>query len=1179
MTYINKKNIFTGLKHLKFGPGLFVILLCVLLSHTASATNWYNLNWLYRREVTVPNTGIPLYNYQVQIILDNTFDFATTQTGGYDIRVTANDGTTLIPFWIESWDTVNHQAVIWVKIPTIPTSGTSIFIYYGNSENPIPSPGLIESPPTGPFTRVGSDPIVPIGAPLDVSLLAENIVYDPVTAHYWMCMANYTDHAVSLCWSNTPTDPASWHWSKNVIYPSQAFSISPHLVLDNSTWYMFYSDFPNIKVATSDSVSGTYTIQSTPALVRSGSTWDSKRVDEPYVFKRASDNKWVMVYMGDAGINHGSQNETYIEQDGYAIANNITGPYAAYSGNPCITFGPAGSYDAGTIADPWVYYFNGVYYIGHSSSATNDPPWKTAQVTTTDWITFTKHGIISPDPTSGWDYPNTFRGAVTRVGDTYLLSYTGDGLGGSGYGYRMGLATQPVYFDPSSIINKGEAVFDFFDDFSGSSLDQTKWTINYPSQAYLSNGQLTLEATGFGVYNLMHSKTVYGQGYIAETRAKHPNQGTQDMIIEVGFTDDYWSTVRIMDDFSDLTHWQKQARLSGGNDNNVTNMAQNSDKDWHIFHVGRNVENVAAFQIDNNPIETIQGANVPIKNLPTYLMSYPNGNTNQLIADWTRVRKWVGNDPATSVGNEEAAAGVDCVWSGAVSTDWNVPGNWATTNVPKDYSFVTIPSAPANKPHITASASSPAVCKNITINAGSMLTIDAGKALTVYGTLTNNASSAGLVIKSDITGTGSLIQSSAAVPATIERYVSGGWTTWNSGWHFISSPVINQSISAFTTTGTGNGYDFYLWEEATNLWINYKDAIFLSKNSNNTTFNTGQGYLISYEITQTGKLFSGNMNVSNVTKSDLSLSGGANYSWHLLGNPFSSPLKWNDGNWALNHVSGTAKIWNEAGKSYSDVSANGIIPTAQGFMVSVSSSTNSITIPAASRTHSNTAWYKSGDNQQILLVASEDNDNSFQECRILVNSKATSGFDFDYDSQFLSGYAPQFYSVNGNEKLSTNTFPSISEASTIPIGFVKNDANNFKIVLKESIPGMMIYLKDLKTNTDQKLSEIPEYRFTSVEGDDSIRFVLHFSSVGIVESESAENVSIFAANGNINIQTSHAIDAKVMITNMMGQVVLSGHTHNDLLTSINANTLKNGVYIVTLYMQHNVLSKKILLYN
>lgn len=74
------------------------------------------------------------------------------------------------------------------------------------------------------------------------------------------------------------------------------------------------------------------------------------------------------------------------------------------------------------------------------------------------------------------------------------------------------------------------------------------------------------------------------------------------------------------------------------------------------------------------------------------------------------------------------------------------------------------------------------------------------------------------------------------------------------------------------------------------------------------------------------------MNSSDITFSNLTLTGGNNNGWHLLGNPFPCALKWNDDNWTLTGIGGVAKIWDEAAGNYTDINANGIIPATQGFL-------------------------------------------------------------------------------------------------------------------------------------------------------------------------------------------------------------------------------------------------------
>lgn len=463
----------------------------------------------------------------------------------------------------------------------------------------------------------------------------------------------------------------------------------------------------------------------------------------------------------------------------------------------------------------------------------------------------------------------------------------------------------------------------------------------------------------------------------------------------------------------------------------------------------------------------------------------------------------------------------------------------------------------------------------LTISANEKFIIPSSKSLTVNGTLTNSAGNGGLVIKSDATGTGSLIHSTSGISATVERYVSGGWSAWNSGWHQISSPVADQTISSFSTTGANNNYDFYGWDEPTNTWKNYKDDGFSAWNGG-TNFNVGQGYLISYESTQTGKSFTGALNTASVTKTNLAKTGAATYAgFHLLGNPFASAVKWGTGDWALSNVSGIAKIWNEGNKSYSDISANGYIPSAQGFMVQVSSSTNSITIPTASREHNTTAWYKSvNDLTRFFLIASENEGNSAQESQILINASATELFDFDYDSRFLAGYAPQFYSIAGDEMLSTNALPALPAETVIPFGFVKNDAGSFSIGMQEQLDGYIVYLTDLQTGQEFNLTDNGSYNFTATAGDDPNRFLLHFAPVSVAKPAVADASVIYTFGGNIFISNAPA-QSEIRVSNLMGQVILRTSANGNGLTTINAASLPEGIYVVSVVSGNQVVSKKV----
>lgn len=96
--------------------------------------NWYNLAWHWRRPITIHNSGSALSNYEFRMTIDTAslVDTGRMLSNGNDIRFTASDGTTNLPYWIES-DMDSGSTVIWVNTPSLPTGDTVIYLYYGNT--------------------------------------------------------------------------------------------------------------------------------------------------------------------------------------------------------------------------------------------------------------------------------------------------------------------------------------------------------------------------------------------------------------------------------------------------------------------------------------------------------------------------------------------------------------------------------------------------------------------------------------------------------------------------------------------------------------------------------------------------------------------------------------------------------------------------------------------------------------------------------------------------------------------------------------------------------------------------------------------------------------------------------------------------------------------------------------
>lgn len=183
------------------------------------------------------------------------------------------------------------------------------------------------------------------------------------------------------------------------------------------------------------------------------------------------------------------------------------------------------------------------------------------------------------------------------------------------------------------------------------------------------------------------------------------------------------------------------------------------------------------------------------------------------------------------------------IWTGAISTAWETPGNWNCNIVPTSTSNVTINNSVPNYPAISTAV----IVNGITLNSGASLTINPLGSLTVTTDLINNAGNANLLVKSDATGTGSLITNDA-VNATVQRYINSPWTDCCHGWHFLSSPVAAQAIQPEFVSNTipNAGVDFYSWGENGNNWINAQTTSGWNPSFGNN-FTIGKGYVVAYQ--------------------------------------------------------------------------------------------------------------------------------------------------------------------------------------------------------------------------------------------------------------------------------------------------------------------------------------------
>ncbi len=521
-------------------------------------------------------------------------------------------------------------------------------------------------------------------------------------------------------------------------------------------------------------------------------------------------------------------------------------------------------------------------------------------------------------------------------------------------------------------------------------------------------------------------------------------------------------------------------------------------------------------------------------------------------------------------------------WTGGAGTDWGTAGNW-NGGTPAGTNDVLVPSGLTNYPSVSGDASTPSVCNNLLVESGASLTIPVGKALTVNGDLTNNAAASNLTISSDVNGNGSLIVNGTVTgSATVRRYLGGFYSTSSNGWHEIASPVNNMSISGSSFV-PGTHDDLYAWDEANNVWSNYKQS---NGSHPFTAFTNGEGYLVADSLTAT-ETFTGTLNNTDVSFSNLSHTAGKGNGWHLLGNPFSSALKWGTANWDSLNVVATAKIWNESKGNYDDVTVDGdnkVIPSTNGFFIQVTSGTNSLTIPAADRVHDAANNYKSASatNPKETLTFKVSNDaNGYYDISTLgFKAHATEGFDMAFDSHKLFSIvktAPSLWTKSDAQDFSTNYLPETTTAYDVPLHFKPGVSTVYHLTIKgaDSFDNTGLVLEDLKTGEKIDLSNTGSYDFSANKGDDVNRFVLHINSVTAVPNvNETDGIQVFSYGNTVYLHGQHMLNGKVSIFNTLGQKVYDGLLNGAAKQQIRVNQ-HEGIYFVRVEENNHVFTKKV----
>ncbi|MCE1201892.1 MAG: T9SS type A sorting domain-containing protein [Bacteroidia bacterium] len=447
-----------------------------------------------------------------------------------------------------------------------------------------------------------------------------------------------------------------------------------------------------------------------------------------------------------------------------------------------------------------------------------------------------------------------------------------------------------------------------------------------------------------------------------------------------------------------------------------------------------------------------------------------------------------------------------------------------------------------------------------------------------------------LTIKSDATGTGSLIHSSSGVNATVERYFAG-----SEQWRLVSSPVASQSISGgWTPAGTYDpphnvGYDFYAWDEVTSTWLNQRIA-----GNNITSFVPAKGYLVSFQETDPTKHFSGELNTGSVSIS-LTKTGSGDYSGtNLVGNPYPSSIDWKAASgWSRSilkdddageGVGYTMYIYNPSANNYgayisnssSDEGTHGVtryIPPMQGFFV-VASSAGSFGMDNNVRVHNNAGNFLKNKGAEPNIIRASVTGTNVGSDEVMIEFGNKQGGAPKWNSMVAT--APSLWVSKNDKRYSIYFHHNNQQTESLPVSF-KAGANGQYTLSFEFAQGQYhtLRLQDLKTNTIHDLLAANSYAFSATTSDDPNRFLLVLGTVGVDENPADQaQLQAYMANGLLWVNNP-AENSQLAVFDLSGRMLVQQQLRSKGLQQLSLN-LQKGAYILRLTEGNSSLSTKVI---
>jgi hypothetical protein len=576
-------------------------------------------------------------------------------------------------------------------------------------------------------------------------------------------------------------------------------------------------------------------------------------------------------------------------------------------------------------------------------------------------------------------------------------------------------------------------------------------------------------------------------------------------------------------------------------------------------------------------------------------------------------------------------------WTGTTSSSWNTPSNWSLNTVPTSSDDIVISSngtyAPVIDTDVTISAGKSLTITSTSSAGSGSLTIAPGKILTIAGSA--DFGTRPVTFKSDITGTGMFGQLTGillrATNVVVERYIPAkrAWrlltaplkgssnNTVGTNWQgtaneglLLFSPATYQSTAMTGYTTGGGSPNIWKYNSASTQWQSITDI----SAENLFSLNVNNGFLVFATGPHGSNTIASSTTAEATTlkpKGQL-ITGSVDHTldankYHLLGNPYASPLdtnllRTNNPNtsfWFIDPSSGLGSYiaYSSSGDWSTDLNTanDAYIQSGQGFFVKNAAITT-FTIAESHKVSGNSnTWFErtitdtSVDKIRVLLYKQINSAWQLADGILAVNS-ASGNHEVDAaDADKMTNFNENLLFKNGTSNLAIE-YRGLPAAGTLqPMQLTGTSAQPYELRIKTenySNSNLTPYLENTQTGvltaipTDGSELIVPFTGIAATSAAPDSRFRIVYQAPLSADDMNSLVVGVYpnpVQEGLFTIElTNTNAPASYSLTNLLGQEVQKGMLMA-LTNAIPVHDLSEGVYLLQVNQEGKRFTTKLMI--